>query len=156
MRFVDALDVFAYGRGIAAEFLPQGHGHGILELCAPHLDDVGKFHALGRKALLQRDHMLHKVVQQPEQGQPQGRGIDIVGRLRAVDVIVGMTVLVGPLGVAHDLQGQIGDDLVGIHVRGSAGPALDAVHRKLVEHVPGQDTVTGGTDGDADIPGQYL
>ena len=100
--------------------------------------------------------MLHKVVQQPEQGQPQGRGIDIVGRLRAVDVIVGMAVLIGPLGVAHDLQGQIGDDLVGIHVRGSAGPALDAVHRKLVEHVPGQDTVTGGTDGDADIPGQYL
>ena len=55
-----------------------------------------------------------------------------------------------------DLQRQIGDDLVGIHVRGRPRPALDAVHRELVEHVPGQDTVTGGANGDADIPGQYL
>lgn len=59
---MDALDIFPYGRGIAAEFLPQGHGHSILELCASHLDDMGELHALGRKALLQRDHMLHKVV----------------------------------------------------------------------------------------------
>ena len=65
-------------------------------------------------------------------------------------------MLVGPLGMPHDLQRQIGDDLVGIHVRGGTGPALDAVHGELVEHVTGQDPVTGGTDGDADVPGQYL
>ena len=150
---MDALDIFPYGRGIAAEFLPQGHGHSILELCASHLDDMGELHALGRKALLQRDH---KVVQQPEKGQPQGRGIDVVGRLRTIDVVVGMAISIGPLGMPHDLQRQIGDDLVGIHVRGRPRPALDAVHRELVEHVSGQDTITGGANGDADIPGQYL
>lgn len=52
--------------------------------------------------------------------QAQGGGIGVVGGLGAVDVVVGMAILVFAFLVAHYFQGSVGDYLVGVHVGGGA------------------------------------
>ena len=62
-------------------------------------------------------------------------GVDVVGGLGEVDVVVGVQAGVIALGVAQDFQGAVGDDLVGVHVRGRPGAALDDVHDELLGEV---------------------
>ena len=57
------------------------------------------------------------------------------------------THLIFALFLSHDFETTIGDDLIGVHVGRSPGPALDQIHRKLVhEFVFHNDFVTGGTN----------
>ena len=65
-------------------------------------------------------------------------------------MVVGVAMGVVALGAAKVFQGAVGDDLVGVHVGGGAGPALDAVHRELVEEASGDEVVAGPADGLAD------
>lgn len=51
--FVQAVDILAQIDGKGLEFLPQGHGHGVLQLGAPHFHHIGEFAAFGFQALLQ-------------------------------------------------------------------------------------------------------
>ena len=61
-----------------------------------------------------------------------GRGVGVVGGLRQIDVVIGVAVFVFALLVAHQFEGDVGDDLVGVHVGGGAGSALYHVHNELV------------------------
>src|SRR3546814_766387 len=52
------------------------------------------------------------------------RGEGVVGRLTAIDVIVRMHRLLAAAHAARQLDGSVGNDLVGIHVRLRARPGL--------------------------------
>ena len=45
-----------------------------------------------------------------------GRGVGVVGALRLVDMVVRVNRLLGPEATSHDLDGPVGDHLVGVHV----------------------------------------
>ncbi len=115
------------------EFHAERHGHGVLQLGSAHLDHMGEFVALGREALAQIVDIPDKPAQLDVERQAQGGGIGVVGGLGAVDVVVGMAILVFAFLVAHYFQGSVGDYLVGVHVGGGARSALDDVHGELVQ-----------------------
>jgi len=79
-------------------------------------------------------------------GDLRGGGVDVVGALAAVDVVERVEVRVVALGVAHDLQGAVGDHLVGVHVGRGAGAALDDVHHELVAETAGPDLLARRDD----------
>ena len=66
-----------------------------------------------------------------QRGQVDRGGKDVVGRLAHVHVIVAVN------GVA----GEVGDDLVGVHVRGGPGASLEDVDRELLVVLAGGDRV---------------
>ena len=145
--FAQALFVFAQHHGVGAELLAQRHGHGVLQLGAAHLQHVLEFLGLGLEGLAQHGHG----VDQPEDAEPGGdlqrRGVDVVGALADVDLLVRVQVLVFAFAVAQQLQRPVGDDLVGVHVGGGAGAALDHVHHKLLVQLAVQQLGAGGADG---------
>jgi len=55
--------------------------------------------------------------------------------------------LAGPDLTAVNLGGAVGDDLVGVHVRGRARPSLKHVDGELVVVLAGDDLVGGLDDG---------
>ena len=86
----------------------------------------------------------------------QGRGIRVVGRLRAVDVVVRVAELVLALLVPHQLQGPVGDHLVGVHVRRGARAALKDVDDELVVQLAVHQLLAGALDPRQDLPGELL
>jgi hypothetical protein len=62
-------------------------------------------------------------------------------------MVVGVQVIVLPFLVSHDLQPPIGDHLVGHHVGGRAGTALEHIHGELVVQPAGQQFIAGVADG---------
>ena len=82
-------------------------------------------------------------------------GIGVVGGLAHVDVVVGVDDAVGAFGFAEVFEGEVGDNLVGVHVEACAGSALEDVDGKLVHAAPFfQDLVAGPDDGFAFFGGQ--
>ena len=75
-----------------------------------------------------------------------GRGISVIGRLRAVDVVVGREVLELALLVTHDLEGTVADDLVGVHVRRRPCAALDHIHGEVLVVLAIEELVAGLDD----------
>ena len=61
-----------------------------------------------------------------------GAGIGVVGGLGHVDVVVGVAVLILAALVTHELEGAVGDDLIGIHVHAGAGAALHHVDGEVM------------------------
>src|SRR6185312_13813267 len=76
-----------------------------------------------------------------------GGGVDVVGGLREVHVVVGVQVPVVPALVAQELQRPVGDDLVGVHVGAGPGTALDDVDDELLVQGAVGDLRAGGLDG---------
>lgn len=58
-------------------------------------------------------------------------------KIDAGHVVVGAAELVLALLMAQELQRPVGDDLVGVHVRGRARAALDHVHQEVLPHPSG-------------------
>ncbi len=148
---VEPVHLLAEGDGVGLELLAEGHGDGVLELGPAHLDDPGELLALGperRDELFQdRDELPHAV----DERDAEGGRVYVVGRLRQVDVVVGVTVGVIALGEAHELEGAVGDDLVGVHVRRGSGPALDHVHHEVRVPLAVDDLSAGPDDGGGDV-----
>ena len=153
--FLDAQDVLADGRRVRAEFLTERHGHRVLQLCAAHLDDVRKLFGLGRESLLEIGHIAGQLAEHGIQGDAQGRGINVVGGLRAVHMVVGVAIFVFALLVAQQLKGAVGDDLVGVHVGRSSRAALNAVHGELIVQLALDDLVASRANGVPDLAGQH-
>src|ERR1019366_3063889 len=72
-----------------------------------------------------------------------GGGERVVGRLRHVDVIVGMDRLLAAHLTAGDLDSTIGYYFVGIHVRLRAAACLPDAEREMVIEFPGNDFIAG-------------
>src|SRR5690606_42159794 len=66
-------------------------------------------------------------------GDVDGGGEDVVGRLRGVDVVVRVH------RPAQDRAGDVGDDVVGVHVRRPSGAGLEHVDREVLVVLPGDD-----------------
>ena len=85
-------------------------------------------------------------------GDVNAGGNDIVGGLPHVHVIVRMhQFLVAALAAQH-LDGAVGDDLVGVHVRRGAGASLKDVDREMFVPVALRDFPRRGDDD----PGVFL
>ena len=143
------------GGGKTAEGLSKGHGDGVLQLGAAHLDDVGKllgFLVEGVDHLLQMGHE-GKVFE--THGHVDGAGVGVVGALRGVDNVVGRAVLVFAALVAHTFKCKVGDYFVGSHVGAGAGTALYHVDGELVVETSRDELVAGPADGLALFGGDH-
>ena len=107
-RVLDARAAELDLRGVAAELLAERDGHGVHEVRAAGLDDVGERLGLGRQRRLELAERGQQVVGRGiQRREVHGRGEDVVRRLAEVDVVVGV----------HALARERGHDLVGVHVR---------------------------------------
>lgn len=61
--FLEAFDVFAQGGGEGVELLTERHRHGVLELGAPDLDDVGELAALRGEGIGEEREFAEEVLQ---------------------------------------------------------------------------------------------
>ena len=133
-RRLDPLDAEPDLRRVAAELLAEGDRDRVHQVGAAGLDDVGELLRLRLERRLERAHRRQQVVGDlVERRQVDGGGEDVVGGLAHVDVVVG----VGPVA------GEVGDHLVGVHVRGGAGAGLEDVDRELVVVLAVGDRVAG-------------
>lgn len=78
-------------------------------------------------------------------GDVDGGGEDVVGGLGGVDVVVGVH------GAAQPGAGEVGDHLVGVHVRGGAGPGLEHVDREVGVVPAVDDLLRRGRDRVRDV-----
>jgi len=76
----------------------------------------------------------------------QRRGIHVVRRLRRIDVIARVAILIFPAAVAHDLERAVGNHLVGIRVRRHPGAALVHVELELIVKLAADDLVARAFD----------
>ena len=118
--------------GIGIELLPEGHRHSILQLRASHLDGVTILVSLVAECRDESGERADECLVHTDNGQADGGGIDIIGRLSAVDVVVGIAILILTLLVPHDLECAVGNDLIGIHVHRRAGTALHHVDGEVL------------------------
>jgi hypothetical protein len=74
----------------------------------------------------------HELVLHGDQRREMNRGWDhVVGGLAFVDVIVGVDGLLGAALTAQDLDGPVGDHLVGVHVGGRPRAGLEDIDHEL-------------------------
>ena len=122
-RRLDPLDAEPHLRRVAAELLAERDRDRVHQVGAAGLDDVGEALRLLLQRRLQPAHRRQQVVGHlAQRRQVDGGGEDVVGGLAHVDVIVGVGAVAG----------EVGDHLVGVHVRGGAGAGLEDIDRELV------------------------
>ena len=61
-----------------------------------------------------------------------GSGDDIIARLSSINVVIGMHWRFATHFTPQQFNGTVGNDLVGVHIGGGAGPSLENIHGKLV------------------------
>ena len=144
---LDGFDLFTQGHGERVELLTQGHGNRILQLGTTHLQDLLEFNRLGIEC---RNQVLQRVqghISAVDHGHAETGRVGIVGGLALVDVVIGVDDVVTAFFQTHDLQGDVGQYFVGVHVDGGAGTALVNIDRELVEVFAGvQHQVAGFND----------
>ena len=113
------------------EFLAERHRHGVLKLCAPHLDVAGELLALVEERRRERDHRQLQIPDCRVKRELHRRRIHVVRRLTEIDVVVRVHDVVLAALLPENLQRAVGDDLVGVHVRRSAGAALNHVDAEM-------------------------
>ena len=134
--------------GIARELLPEPDGHRILEMGAPDLDHVVELASLRLEGLGQMgERRLQIFGHRPIGRQVNGRRDDVVRGLTGVDVVVGMDRCLRAHLATQQLDGAVGDDLVGVHVGGGPRAGLEDVERKMIVVGPPSHLSRRLTDG---------
>ncbi len=64
-----------------------------------------------------------------------------------VDMFIGVKMTIVTTAMPQDFKRPVGDHLVGIHVRGSAGTALNKIDDKLIEKCAAPNFLTCLDDG---------
>jgi hypothetical protein len=153
VNVVQALDDAAApgdeGGDVAGKFLAQRERRRVLRMGAADLDDVGK----GGGLFLQGGDQMVEAGQERCMGLAHDGDVDrgregVVGRLAHIDVVVGMDGRLGAHLSAHQLDGAVGDHLVGVHVGLRAGAGLPDDEREIVVE-PAVDDFLGGLDDPA-------
>ena len=129
---VKVSDLVTEDRSEATEGLTERHGHSVLELRATHLDDVGELLRLLLESFDELDEVGTELEVRSVETEVDSRGVRVVGRLRAVHVVVRREVLELTLLVAHDLERTVADDFVGVHVRRRTCAPLDHVYGEVL------------------------
>ena len=141
----DALDAEANLPGVAGEFLAEGHGGGVHEVGAAGLDGGLPQVGLGLERAGEMVERGDQVVQQRTgDGHVHRGGEYIVGRLRGVDVVIGVH------GRAEQSRRERREHLVHVHVRRGAAAGLVGVDRELLVVLAGDQAVGGASDGVGD------
>jgi hypothetical protein len=100
------------------------------EMRAAHLQDLSNSLPLASKASRSAASDSRSSLQPLISAMTESGRVRVVGRLRAVDVVVRAHVLVLALAVTERLESDVGDHLVRVHVGGGACPALDHFDRE--------------------------
>ena len=88
LALVDAPAVAAEGLGVGAHLAAERGQHGVLQLRAADLDDVGELPSpCAWNASCRATTSRSSSRSRPDGGQPQGRGVGVVGGLVQVDVV---------------------------------------------------------------------
>ena len=132
------------------EFLAKGHRDGVLQVGAAHLQNVLVLFSLSVEAADELFNGLQEDVRAKEQREVQSGRIGVVSRLAEVGVVVRGNLLVA-LGEAEVFAGEVGDDLVAVHVRGRAGTALEPVSNELIVVLAGDELVAGPDQGVSNV-----
>jgi len=106
------------------ELLTERQRGGILQVRAADFDDIGPLNGLRVERVAQFLHCGQQAHERFRGGHVHRRGERVVGRLRHVDVIVGMHGLLRAHLTAGQLDRAIRDDLVDVHVGLRAGARL--------------------------------
>src|SRR5690625_4663436 len=147
---LEALDTVAHLSGEAGELLAEGDRGGVHEVGTAALDHGGELARLAVEGAFQVPQSRDQVVGHGGRGgDVDGGGEDVVGRLRSVDVVIGVHVQ------AAALLGERGDDLVGVHVAGGARAGLEDVDGELVVPLATGDLQRGLADRLAVIIGDH-
>ena len=130
---LDALEVGVQLGHVAGELLAQGERDGVHQVGAPDFGDVGVGDFLLVQRVAQRRHRRQQPVhdllgRRDVHGGREG----VVRRLRHVHVVVGVDRLLRSHLAAGQLDGPVGDDLVGVHVGLGAAAGLPDVEGELV------------------------
>lgn len=152
-RALNALDAEVELSNIARELLSEGERSGVLKVSATDLDDL-----LGLKLV---DLLLDGLTEASKGGEEltleledggnvHDGGEGVVGRGAAVDVVVRVDGRLAANLATEELNGTVGDDLVGVHVGLSAGAGLpddegEVVDEPAVGHLLGSQ-LDSGTD----------
>ncbi|EMA65853.1 30S ribosomal protein S5 [Halorubrum kocurii JCM 14978] len=146
LNALGALDPLRGLGAVAAELLPEPDGGRVLEVRPAGLDDAVERRLLRLQLGVERFERRHEVLLDGLERRDVHRGRDHVVRgLPVVDVVVRVDDPVADLR-ARDLGGAVGDDLVGVHVRGGARAGLEHVDGELVVVLARDDLVGGGDD----------
>ena len=121
---------------VARELLTKSQRSGILQVSATNLDDLLERLALGLDGVLEGDKGRQKrLLEVQNGGDVHDSGEGVVGRGSHVDVVVGVDGLLAAHGTAQNLDGAVGDDLVGVHVGLGTGAGLPDDQREVVNQL---------------------
>ena len=144
---VDSPAVAGKGLGVGRHFVAQRHEHGVLQLGAADLHHVGELLFLLLERLHQADDFPLQFAEAEDRRHAEGRGIGVVGRLVAVDVVVRVDRAVVAQRPAEELQGPIGQHFVDVHVRRGARAALQGVDDDVLVEPAVDHFLAGRLDG---------
>ena len=150
LRLAQPVNVLGDGVAERGELLAERHRNGVLQLRSAHFHQLPELLPFGEE---RRDELAHYLAQSVDAGvqrELHRRGVDVVGALRPVDVVVGVAVIVVPTRMAEQFERAIGDDLVGVHVGRRARTALDHVDEKVLVMPAVLHLARGANDGISD------
>ena len=131
-----------------AHFLPQPNRHRVLQVRPTGLHHIVPFGRLASGHLDEARKRRQQLIQPPQDAQPNRGGDCVIGRLRHIDVIIGMDGLFAGFNViAEDLIGAIRHHLVGVHVMAGARARLKGIDHKMLMMLSSQDFVARLNDG---------
>ena len=78
-------------------------------------------------------HFLAQVFEIPDHGHLAGRRDDVIGRLAHIDVVVGVEEGIVSLLPTQLFNGNVGNDLVSIHVERGSCTTLNGISDELIQ-----------------------
>lgn len=149
-RALNALDAKVELGNVARELLGEGERGSILQVGAADLDDLLGLEIvdLGLEGSAEAAHGGEQLALNVEDGSDVHDGREgIVGGGTAVDVVVGMNWRLAAHLAAENLNGTVGNDLVGVHVGLGAGACLPDDEGEVVHELAIGNLLGGLLDG---------
>lgn len=133
---LDTLNVAVKLGNIARELLAESERSGVLQMSTANLNDVLEVVDLHLESIAEALERRQKgLLKLDDSGNVHDSGEGVVGGGGHVDVVVGVDGLLGTHGTTEDLNGTVGDDLVGVHVGLGAGTSLPDDQREVVQQL---------------------
>lgn len=149
---LDTLNAVLELGDVARELLTKSQRSGILQVSAADLDDLLELLLLGLESVLEgNEGRKERLLKVEDGGDVHDGGEGVVGGGAHVDVVVGVDGLLAAHGAAEDLDGAVGDDLVGVHVGLGAGAGLPDDEREVVDELERGNLLGGLDDGLAQL-----
>jgi hypothetical protein len=141
---LDTLDVAVDLGDVARELLAESKGSGVLQVSTANLDNVVEVVDLDLESVTEGLQGRQKGLLELDDGGDVHNGREgVVGGGGHVDVVVGVNGLLGAHFPAENLNGTVGDNLVGVHVGLSARTSLPDDQREVVQQLALSD-LSGG------------